>query len=852
MMKSSRNGEVWPLHQAVSTNNLEEVKRLIVAALQLTKSPVNWGHPSVVGGFKLHRRWHIRGFAVNLRTLFLLISCLAYLSSCTVTPEIYVSSGIHMMVTQSANDVRSNFAFQNDGTFVTASKDGILWKWDVNGAMVYTRKIYDGALPSYSVTFSPKGKFFAEINSDKVLIKSTDTGSQIREINTEHRGSNKAVTFSYDEKHVLSDSSGGTLKLWDVATGEVVKSFSGQDDVWTVALSSDGRLALSGGADKTVKLWDIATGKEVVSFHHGEPVSKVSFSEDGKFAFSSSPANHIKVWDIASKKQMYTFKGSFFAVSPDSHYIITSTFINLTTAELTLYDLKTGKEVKRLRGSNNQLWEIAFSPDGRHIVVADWDASIRIYDYLLGEEVATFIGFKDKEWMSIITGGYYNASIKATNYLRIKKGDKEYGLNSFYDVFFRPDIVAAKLKGDDITNLITITMKDAVKLPPPNVELKPVQNDIKQSSTKCCYEIRSTGGGIGEVRVFHNGKLIKSDGYYRENLAKLQAEPMKLAYVNSRAIYEQIRGLALKEKQDFTSSSSKSKGDMYKDCIEIEPVPGNNEISVAAFNSTNTVQSSLETRSFSSNHRPEEPHLYILAVGIDKYRDSSVNLRYAAKDSKDFIEQLPKQAATIYRPNNIHLTNITDESASKVDIIAAIDELSKRIRPQDSFIFFNASHGVLLQNQYYIVTADFDGDLSSANSLISSNEIVEMSKKIKSLSQLYIFDTCHAGGVDNIISGLYDARMSVLAKKMGLHIFASAGTFQAALDGYMGNGLYTHILLQGIQNGREVDVEKTGKVTVKSLGLYTKEKTTEYSTRLGHPQTPYIINFGNDNPLFIY
>jgi hypothetical protein len=47
-----------------------------------------------------------------------------------------------------------------------------------------------------------------------------------------------------------------------------------------------------------------------------------------------------------------------------------------------------------------------------------------------------------------------------------------------------------------------------------------------------------------------------------------------------------------------------------------------------------------------------------------------------------------------------------------------------------------------------------------------------------------------AGGVDNIVSGLYDARMSVLAKKMGLHIYASAGSVQTALDGYQGNGLY--------------------------------------------------------------
>jgi len=180
-----------------------------------------------------------------------------------------------------------------------------------------------------------------------------------------------------------------------------------------------------------------------------------------------------------------------------------------------------------------------------------------------------------------------------------------------------------------------------------------------------------------------------------------------------------------------------------------------------------------------------------------------------------------------------------------------IDELSAKIKPVDSFILFIASHGVLVQDQYFIVTADYGGDLSNTKLLISSNEIVEMSKKIKALSQLLIFDTCHAGGVDNIISGLYDARMSVMAKKMGLHIYASAGSVQSAIDGYHGNGLFTHTLLQGIAHGGDVDKEKSGKVTVKSLGLYSREMTSEISARLGHPQTPFIINFGRDNPLFV-
>ena len=172
------------------------------------------------------------------------------------------------------------------------------------------------------------------------------------------------------------------------------------------------------------------------------------------------------------------------------------------------------------------------------------------------------------------------------------------------------------------------------------------------------------------------------------------------------------------------------------------------------------------------------------------------------------------------------------------------------MKPWDSFILFVASHGVLLENQYYIVTTEYSGSINPVN-MISSNEIVGMSKNIKSLSQLFIFDTCHAGGVDNLISGLYDARMSVMAKKMGLHIYASAGSSQTALDGYQGNGLFTHTLLKSMREAKTTDSNHNEEVSVVELGKQARQDTMDISKKLGDPQSPNIINFGRDNALFM-
>ena len=478
------------------------------------------------------------------------------------------------------------------------------------------------------------------------------------------------------------------------------------------------------------------------------------------------------------------------------------------------------------------------------------DGTVRLWDQKTGREVGQFVFFGNGEWIVITKEGYYNSSARGHEYLNIRRGSKVYGIDQFYDVFYRPDIVLAKLKGEDITGLVTLTVEEAINNPPPAVKFSTVPVETGDSRMNICYQISSTGGGIGEVRVFQNGKLIKSDGFYREVTAQSKTATMKLSAVNSKALYQDLRSLTIKEKQSPGAVVKQAKGDSFNECIDVETIAGDNEISVAVFNAPNTVQSVMGTARFISTRTPDEPRLYILAVGIDRYRDASINLKYAAKDAKDFIAQLADKAKTIYTPSHIHLTTLVNGEAGKQNILTAIEQLALQIKHGDSFIFFDASHGLLLQNQYYIVTNSFDGRLDRSASLISSNEIVEMSKKIKALSQLFIFDTCHAGGVDNIVSGLYDARMSVLAKKMGLHIFASAGSVESALDGYEGNGLYTHTLLLGLKNGAAVDKDRSGTVTVKSLGIYSREMTTEISQKLGHPQTPLIIDFGKDSRLF--
>src|SRR5262245_11812940 len=79
--------------------------------------------------------------------------------------------------------------------------------------------------------------------------------------NIPHSGVGLSVAFSADGTRVLSGSDDDTIKLWDAATGALIRTFEGHSGwVSSVAFSADGARVLSGSRDKTIKLWDAATG----------------------------------------------------------------------------------------------------------------------------------------------------------------------------------------------------------------------------------------------------------------------------------------------------------------------------------------------------------------------------------------------------------------------------------------------------------------------------------------------------------------------------------------------------------------------------------------------------------------
>jgi WD40 repeat protein len=102
------------------------------------------------------------------------------------------------------------------------------------------------------------------------------------------------------------------VKLWDVATGRELRTFSDHsDDVTSVAFSPDGTMLASGSNDNSVKLRDVATGRELRTLQTHADVSSVSFSADGAILVSVSigaggitAVGTATLWEVATGREL--------------------------------------------------------------------------------------------------------------------------------------------------------------------------------------------------------------------------------------------------------------------------------------------------------------------------------------------------------------------------------------------------------------------------------------------------------------------------------------------------------------------------------------------------------------------
>ena len=265
--------------------------------------------------------------------------------------------------------------FTPDGRgLVTGSEDRTVRLWDVTTGNE-TLRITDLRWWPHWLAVSPDGTRVAVgfVDDADIALYDLVTGEPVSEL-AGHDWSVSGVAFSPDGVRLASVSVDGTARLWDVHSGEVVRTFTSPAGLSAVSFSPEGSRLATGGDDGVVRVWDVDSGEEMLTLPgHTGFIANVAFTPDGNRLFSAAFDDTTRLWDVSvtGARNWLTVPsatGIFtrVAFSPDG----TSFAAPVDPGGVTIWDAQTGAEIMTLTDHEPKLTTVAFSPDGRRLVAS--------------------------------------------------------------------------------------------------------------------------------------------------------------------------------------------------------------------------------------------------------------------------------------------------------------------------------------------------------------------------------------------------------------------------------------------------------------------------------------------------
>ncbi|WP_109830958.1 caspase family protein [Reichenbachiella versicolor] len=785
---------------------------------------------------------------------------------------------------QHGEEVINDASFNPDGSqLVTVSNDQTAKIWNVKTNELITKlQGYQSAQTNRGLPFEKNSYLHSHINRylalknkrlispdekwmiighqpDGAYLMSLETG-RIAQLLGEHYI--VSYVFTSDSRHIITGDIKGNVVLWEVNTGKKVMSFEGHREiVFDIAISKNKQLLATGSWEGSAILWNLETGELikrypfdqnspfVLSFAHkdnylligglgktfqlieldsGLPAKKFvghtdivnSLQVKGSEFISSSSDGTVKIWNTNTgliERKLKGHTGPINQVIYDNHdqYIITGG----KDKNIVLWNAKTFEEIRKFQGHEGEITGIQLIQDDRILVSSSLDGTTRFWDLEKGIELFSHIVFDKNNWLSKTSSGYFDATQFAKKYVYFVEGLETYGLDQFFEKYYQPDILRKSLTEGTKTFQNNYLKNQLKESPPPKVEIvspKPRESTDRES-IEVIVKITNMGQGIDELRVMHNGKRISTI----DNVSFDNVKPGK-------SIYESIK---------------------------LNLVSGNNKVTISAFN-TDRIESKNTQIEVIRKSKIEEITCHVVCIGINKYRNPTLNLNYAKNDAESFKKTIKEKGKNLF--DHINYYSVYDNDASKANILKTLDLVASRAKPQDVLYFYYAGHGSAIDGEFFFVPTENVRlyDLKKLKTYaLNAKTIQNKLAEIPALKQLVIIDACQSGtSADQFASrGAEEEKaMAQLSRSSGVHVLAASGSEQFASEfDELGHGLFTYVLLEAL-SGKADGAPKDGKVTIYELKSFIDDQVPEYSQKYkSKPQFPVTYSQGQDFPIVI-
>ncbi len=748
-------------------------------------------------------------------------------------------------------------AFSPDGArLATASKDQSVRLWSL--ATGKTEHVLSGhAGVVNAVTWSPDGgRVFSGGNFDGNLrVWDAATGKPDKPIRAESVASHIKDVTVRDGRDVLFSafhgrpSRCGTFHA-DPTTGEVREGLvlrGGFRDVMVrCSLAPDGRLAAtSSSEDNQVYLWNTADGKVVQRLGgQGQPMVNVGWSAEGPtvaWGVPRRPGEHnapvrwaLRLSDLtlSTKADPTEFGGPLaklgtLSLENRTNQLdiregdkVLATVPNAESRTLLpgdrlavgprIHDARTGKRLQVLSAHLGRILALAPSADGKYLVSGSIDQTICIWDPRRSEPLLSLFA-AGNEWVAWTPEGYYAASPGGERLMgwHVNNGlDKLasfYPASRFHASLYRPDVLQLLFTegiDGDLKKALAAADKargrqteatEVADVLPPRVTL--TAPGLKEPVVhEAMLEVSATAQGVGKHPVKSLQLLL--DGRPYEGNKTLR-------------VYDGVKP-----------------AETVRATWPVQLTPGEHTLRVLARSAVSMgLSDDLEVAYAQPVPRPT---LYVLAAGIDAYKDRNLKLQCAVNDATELERVFADRSKALFE---VKAKVLRDGEATREGLLGGLAWLKANMKPHDLAVIFYAGHGEKdSRGSFYLLPQDVDvGNLSATG---VSGEVLKQHLADLPGKVLLLLDACHSGAIGRVVN---DLARDLAGDDSGVVVMCAAlGNEKAGEAG--GHGFFCRALIEALA-GKAARNPRDGCVYLHHLEQYVTDRVMELSKDEQHATT---------------
>ena len=350
-----------------------------------------------------------------------------------------------------------------------------------------------------SVAFSPDGRTLVSVTSDGTArLWDVSTHRNTHELTTGVAARVLSVVFSPDGTLLAIGRSDNKVSLWDISKNDIIATLI-NEHITDISFSPDGTLLAIGSSDK-VKLWNVETKENIATLEgHSGLIRSVSFSSDETLLASGSSDNKVKLWDVETNENIATLEGHRRGVRSVS-FSSDGTLLASGSSDGTvkLWDMATYENVATLEGKWWGVLSVAFSPDGSLLAASGYnDDIVKVWDVETKEHLVTYEGHRDS--VNSVAFSPDGAILASGSDFRGRDSDEQ--TVKFWDILAIKRTLV-KVSGDNQTGVFHTQLAE-----PLVVEVRDSDNN-PLSDVSVTFTVTAGGGLLGGK---HTDITIKTD-----------------------------------------------------------------------------------------------------------------------------------------------------------------------------------------------------------------------------------------------------------------------------------------------------------------------------------------------------